>query len=496
MKNERDEYMENEDLTLPIPFNEEDIEALYGEIPIERIGFFSNVKRFFKKLFKRNKQEEISSDLDTYSKFKHFYEEMERDDPNYLSVRHAATLCDEALRVAKQRLRVSTNLNLIDDKLGELQAFINLSDEELKSLKIMLERFVALAQERSVLLEKLTDYDASLVDMEPLKEDAKKVIPSIKEAERNQRALRQDIGYLTGEKEELINERQDMLDSRKFIRKFTTFTLVTFAFMVFILIFIQFNTTTSIFIPTTILVLLAMVTLSALYVFNHRIRRDLKMNMKKQHKAIELLNKKTVVYAYYTNFLRFCYKKYKAKNSRTLERNLSTLESYRHLANRIDTVRNLMYETETGIERFVRDKKLGGMKATIEGFAKTVNLDDKKRHFTQLKAEKESVEHVLVDLDKRHEEIWDVLVRLNNGDDSKKINAVVEMYINEAEKLFTTPITNTENEEEGEPKPIWKLFEFFVEGDSPALLTEAAEGVLTDILNEPVELLPSFEEKS
>ena len=485
--------MENEDLTLPIPFSEEDIEALYGDIPIERIGFFSNIKRFFKKLFKRNNQEEVSTNLDAYSKFKHFYEEMERDDPNYLSVRHAATLCDEALRVARQRLRVSTNLNLIDDKLEELESFINLSDDELKSLKTMLERFVALAQERSVLLEKLTDYDASLVDMEPLKEDAKKVMPSLKEAEKNQRALRQDIGYLTGEKEELINERQDMLNSRAFIRKFTTFTLVAFAMTIFVLVFIQFNTTMNIFIPTTILVLLAMVTLSSLYVFSHRIRRDLKMNMKKQHKAIELLNKKTVVYAYYTNFLRFCYKKYKAKNSRTLERNLNTLESYRHLANRIDTVRNLMYETETGIERFVREKKLGGMKATIEGFAKTVNLDDKKRLFTQLNAEKETVERVLIDLDKRHEEVWDVLVRLNNGDNSKKVNEVIEMYINEAEKLFTTPLTNTE--EEGEPKPIWKLFEFFVEGDNPTLLSETAEGVLTDILNEPVELLPSFESK-
>jgi len=221
----RDEYMENEDLTLPIPFSEEDIEALYGDIPIERIGFFSNIKRFFRKLFKRDKQEEVSTNLDAYSKFKHFYEEMERDDPNYLSVRHAATLCDEALRVARQRLRVSTNLNLIDDKLDELESFINLSDDELKSLKTMLERFVALAQERSVLLEKLTDYDASLVDMEPLKEDAKKVMPSLKEAEKNQRALRQDIGYLTGEKEELINERQDMLNSKAFIRKFTTLHL-------------------------------------------------------------------------------------------------------------------------------------------------------------------------------------------------------------------------------------------------------------------------------
>jgi hypothetical protein len=252
----------------------------------------------------------------------------------------------------------------------------------------------------------------------------------------------------------------------------------------------QINTTTNIFIPTTILVLLAMATLAILYVNSQRIRRELRINMKKQHRAIELLNKKTVVYAYYTNFLRFCYNKYKAKNSRVLEHNLNTLESYRHLANRIDTVRNPMYETETGIERFVREKKLGGMKATIEGFAKTVNLDDKKRHFTQLNTEKENVERMLIELDKRHEEIWDVLVRLNNGDNSRKVNAVVEMYISEAEKLFTTPLAN--DEEEGEPKPIWKLFEFFAEGDA-TLLSETAEGVLTDILNEPVELLPPIE---
>jgi len=479
----------NEDLTLPLPFTEEDIEALYGDIPIKKVGFFSSIKRFFKKLFKRNTPNEHATDLEIYSKFRHFYEELNRDDPNYLSVRHAATLCDEALRVAKQRLKVSYNHNRINEQLGELESFINLSEDELTNLKRMLERFVTLAQERSVLLEKLTDYDSSLVEMEPLEEDAKQVMPSIKDAEKHQRALRQDIGYLTGEKEELINERLDMTSSMAFIRKFTIFTLSVLFVMVFVLVIVQLNTAFDIFIPTTILALFAMGILSVLYIFNLRIRRELRQNMKKQHKAVELLNKKSVVYAYYTNFLRFCYKKYKAKNSRMLENNLKDLESYRHLANRIDTVRSLMYETETSIERFIREKKLGGVKATIEGFAKTVNLDDKKRLFTQLQVEKDSVDKVLIDLDKRHEEIWDTLVRINAGDTSGRITSVLAMYMTEAEKLFVLPVASDESTS-SEPRPIWKLFDLFAEGESPMLLTDEASEILTNMTDEPVELLP------
>lgn len=468
-----------------MPYNEAMIDEFFEDIPVEKIGFFHNAGRFFRRLFGvRKKEIKNVADTEAYSKFKHYYYELDKDDPNYLTTRQAATLCDDALRVAIQRLKVSKRLNFLTLQLSELDAFIALTDEEIDNLKRMLERFVTLAGERSVLLEKLTDYDSSLTEIESLAEDAWQAMQSIKDAEKHQRALRMDIGYLTGEKEELIFEREDMQKNLKFIRKSTIITLGAFGMVALALVALEFsNVHFPIIIPTFILVVLAMLFVTIINIYRYRVSKDIKVNSKKQQKAIELLNKKSVVYAYYTNFLRYCYKKYKAQNSRTLENNLNDLESYRHLANRIDTVRNLMYETETGIERFLREKKLGGVKSTVEGFAKTINLEDKRRRFKELLSEKDISERTLLDLDKRHEEIWEALTTLNQTDQSTTIAGIIEAYMNEAQKLFAT---QDKPEEEPEERPIWKLFELFAEGEEG--LSDVAQGIVQDIENHEKDL--------
>jgi hypothetical protein len=162
----------------------------------------------------------------------------------------------------------------------------------------------------------------------------------------------------------------------------------------------------------------------------------MRRNLRKQQRAIELLNKKSVVYAYYTNFLRFCYKKYKAKNSRILENNLNALDNYLYLADRIDTVRSLMYETEAGIERFLRENKLSKVRTTIEDFAENIRLDDKKRRYDNLKTEKESMENALTRLDARHQEIWVILSQLENGESGDSVLPIIEAYLSEAGKLL------------------------------------------------------------
>ena len=444
-------------------YSETLIDELFGEnIPVEKVGFFSKFGRFFRRLFGMEKGPIEAADQEAYSKFKHFYEEVERDDPKYLPMRQAATLCDDALRCVSQRIKTSSRLNTIETNLIELGAFMDLAEEEIDDLKRQLDRFVALAGERSVLLEKLADYDSSLVSMEPLENDARQAMTSIKDAEKHQRALRQDIGYLTGEKQELAFDRQDMNNTLKMIYQITIGVVSVFAVISIALLYMFFNTAASLFIPTTIFVLLVMGFVLLINIFRYRVTRELKQNTKKQQRAVELLNKKSVVYAYYTNFLRYCYKKYKANNSRTLETNLNDLENYRHLANRIDTVRSLMYETETSIERFVRDKKLGGMKGTIQGFARTINLEDKKRRFNDFTTEKTSVEKSLKELDRRHEEIWDSLNKLSKLE--PKTSAIIDSYIREAEKLFEAHEKKNE-ETDNEERPIWQLFDMVEDGD-------------------------------
>ena len=446
--------------TINVYIDEEQLEAL----PVEKVGFFRRFTNFVKRVLPKRRGSESGQHKDTYSRFKHFYEALDISDPSYIGVRHASTLCDDALRIASRRIRISKHLSFLNDKLAELEAFINLTEDEIENLKKMLDRFVSLARERSVLLEKLTDYDASLVDMEPLKEDAKQVIPSIKDAEKHQRALRMDIGYLSLEKDDLVNEHEVIQKSVKFMHRVTIACIGGFFCIGLGLVLLQHFTAVNVFIPTLVFVFFVTAFVILVNLFRYKSQTEITLNQKKQQRAVELLNKKSVVFAYYTNFLKFCYRKYKARNSRMLENNLKDLDSYKQLANRIDVVRSLMYETETAIERFVREKKLGMVKATMEGFAKTINIDDKHRHFKEYSSEKEVAEKTLAELDKRHEEVWNILMELNAGDGANKVNKVIETYIEEAADMFNK--LDKPDEEKFEPRPIWQLFELFEGGEA------------------------------
>jgi hypothetical protein len=417
---------------------------------------FTNPFGFIKKIFSRETWSGSKGSYETYSRFKPFYEKMNKNDPAYPGVRQAATLCEDALRIAKQRLRYSARIHQLNEKLIELESFSKLSEEEANNLRRSLDRFVALTKERSMLLNQLSRFDNSLVEMFTLEDDAVIAIPQIKDAEKHQRALRHDIGYLRGEKEELSTERYDMSRTMLFIQRFTMGMVALFAFVAFMLVYLYIFNGRDIFFPISILILLVMAIVALLYVFRQRLRREMRTNMRKQHRAVSLLNKKNVVFAYYTNYLRFSYRKYKVKNSRTLENNINDFESYKYLVNRIDTVRALMYETEESIELFLREKKLTGVKATIEGFARTVNIEDKRRYFLEMDKEKQKTEKDLLELDARHEEIWNTLTALREADMSrdKIIEIVIATYLTEAGKLFNISENKSENTAEPAPEPV------------------------------------------
>ena len=413
-----------------------------------RKKWFGRFTGFFKNLFKSRKS--AGRDHEAYSKFKHFFEKIGPGDPMYPSVRQAATLCDDALRTAKQRIRLSERIHRLNEQMAELESFSRLTEEEIHQLKLLLDHFVSLTSERSMLLNQLSDFDKSLVEMFKLEEDAVLAIPQIHESEKYQRALRQDLSYLHGEKEDLVFEREDMNKTLLYMHRFSIGLLVLFLLVITLLAFLYIFNDQNIFLPTAILVLLVIGLVTLLSMFRQRLRAGLRLNLRKQHRAVELLNKKNILFAYYTNYLRFSYKKYKVKNARMLESNLKDFGNYKFLINRIDTIRNLMYETEDNIERFLREKKLTGVKATIEGFARTVNLEDKKRYYNEILAERQGAEKELSALEERTTEIWETLMVLNDRDHSHNhiIEEIISTYLNEAGQLFA--VLGGENDK---PKP-------------------------------------------
>jgi len=186
------------------------------------------------------------------------------------------------------------------------------------------------------------------------------------------------------------------------------------------------------------LVFLAITSGVLLYVFRKRISFELSLNNKKQKKAIHVLNQKNTVFAFYSNFLNYSYDKYHVRSASMLQSNLKDYKQYKQVAKRVDNVRGVMYQTQREIEEIMRDKKIDQDKATMEGFAKTLNLNDKKRTADALMAAKTETEKRLAELEKRHEATWELLTRLKEDRTNarERIEGVVQTYLDEVGKIL------------------------------------------------------------
>ena len=89
----------------------EEMPQTVEEEPISRGWFHNFISRLpiIGKVIKRA-QKNSAATFETYSKFKRFFDAMDAEDPLYPSVRQTSGLCDDALRIAKQRIQLGTRL--------------------------------------------------------------------------------------------------------------------------------------------------------------------------------------------------------------------------------------------------------------------------------------------------------------------------------------------------------------------------------------------------
>ncbi len=414
----------------------------YTDVPYEteasKPSIVERVIGFFQRIFGKREREQ-APDFESYSMFRHFLDDMDANDPMFTPVKKAAGLCDDALKIVRQRMESSTRIHQLDSSLAELECFGNLSDDETHRLKQHLDRFLSLTRERNDLLDRLTAFDKNLYDLYKLEGEAQYALPQIEEAERTQRMLNRDLSVIHGERADLEYRFDGLSDGLLFIQRFIIGMVAAFVFVTLVLGYLLMFEGRDIFFPTTILVLSAMVIASLLYIFRRQVLHEMDVNVKRQSQAVSLLNKKNVIYAYYTNYLRFSYDKYKVRNSGMLRKRLHDFGNYKHVVNRIDAIRKIMYETENEIETIFREKQLNNIKTTIERFARTISLDDKKQVYKELLNEKAQIEKNLASLDERQAEIWDLLVELNECDYSKDkiIDRVIQAYLDEVSRILT-----------------------------------------------------------
>lgn len=423
-----------------------------GDLKLEenkpkKANIFTHLVNFINKVTPAPKSKKAA----TVSRFDLFVRLVPKKHESFEVVKKSAELCDEAIIISKRRIQAIKRAGVLAEKMAELECYESLTDEEIEDFKNMIERFISLNKDRNALRFQIVGFDKGLVEMGALEEGAKYILDSMENSERLRKILRHDIGLLQGEKSDLEYDYFQMQNAGDFVQKLSIGLLSVFGLMAAFLGFWIFYNSQNMFVPTALLCFTVIILIMFLRAFRHRIGRELRINLLKQQKCVEFINKKNVVYAYHLNFLRFAYKKYNVRNSDKLKKNLSDFHDYKTITRRYDSIKNAMYQTERQIEDFLREKKIVNALITIEKFAKTVDLEDKRKVYNDYATEKQRMEKLLEGLDKLLEGIWGELTLLSELDNTKDkiVERIISQYTEEVENIvkINTPAEGDDADE-------------------------------------------------
>lgn len=416
------------------------------------MSFFGGILDFINRFRNQNKEEKEDFE---HAKFNEFLYDASNE-TEYKIVKHVIILCNKALTACRQRIYLMKKLKDYDMRLNEVDCYNKLSKEEAEELKSLIEQFVSLTKERNILRYQLTDFDKGVNKLENIETRAEDAVKKMRDAEYNQKVFRQDIGYLQMEKEELKEEQSKLVFGLNFIYKFSIVMLLLFGMGVIVLTVSNLFEKRTVFFSLSIMAILVICVIALIYFFRRKLTFELQINRKKQEKLVELLSKKNVLYSYYTNFLKYEYKKFQVRNSDMLAAHIKEYDNYKYITSRYDSIRNILYQTQDLLEKFLKDKKIDMESVSIEKFANTISIDDKMEYCREINISKEKTEKLLKAVDEKHEELWNQVVEIGKRDWSGKeiIENLMSAYEREAENLnFEMDIDESyENELEEELK--------------------------------------------
>lgn len=388
---------------------------------------------FINKFKSQNNEEK---EVYEYTKFNEFLYDASTETEHKI-VKHVIILCNKALLACRQRIYLMRKIKEYDARLKEVECYNQLSEEEARELKSLIEQFVSLTKERNILRYQIVDFDRGVTKLENIENDAEDAVEKMRDAEYNQRIFKQDIGYLQMEKEDLKEEQSKLVFGLNFIYKFSIAMLLLFGVGIIVLSLSNIFTKMTIFFSLSIIAILVICVISLVYFFRKKLTYELKINIKKQEKLVEILSKKNVLYSYYTNFLKYEYNKFQVRNSDMLASHIKEYDNYKHLTSRYDSIRNIMYQTQELLEKFLRNKKINMDEVSIEKFANTISIDDKIEYCKEINISKAEAEQKLKEVDEKHENLWKQVVDIGKKDWSGKeiIENLMNAYLREAEKI-------------------------------------------------------------
>lgn len=416
----------------------EDDKTQFVEIE-EKPKFLSKILNFVSKY---KGVENSHNEYKDYSVFEHIANNVDTKDltrENHLNVREAVTLSEEAMKLFNQKLVFLDRSKSNNDKISKMEIFNKLNDQELEYFKMILGRYESLVKEKNVIDAQLSSFNKNVVHLSSIIDDANENINKIAEAEKTHRIFRQDINHIEGEKQELLDEMEQLIIARDFFSKFSmAFIFISVVFAIglsFVGIFYEAD----IFMQLFILIITVMIVGTFIAVTRINISKRMRLNIAFQKRAVSLLNKKNAVYAYYTNYLNFEYNKYRVKTSNELKSNIKEVDFYKQTLRRYNNVRAVVRESEIEIYEFLDEHKINSLRMSLLQFAKEVNIDEQMTFYKNLTIEKDKIDTILFELDEKYDLVISKLNTLSDNDNTstKVVSKIVNQYYDEIERVVS-----------------------------------------------------------
>ncbi len=428
------------------------IDEFFDDEPPKRKGFFGIIKSALG--FKEEVEEVIYHERNEFIEFLEDVPDYVSDE-DYENIKEITLLCTRSIGIITQKMQLLSNCKSIEREIHNTKYISDLTDEDILKLRKQIDLFLNLSRENTRLMYQVTSYNRAVSELQGRTEQAHKVLPEIEHSERQAKLIKSDIYLIETERSEIYDSYDKMTTSIDVIDKASITALVLFTIFTVVLMYLNIFKSVHVLMYLLALIMVLITSVGGMYISKLKLKKAIKINLKKQARAVELLNKKNAVLAHHTNFLNYEYKRFNTANSVSLRSNLSEFEEYKKVANRKSATRRSLEETEAELKDFFRDRGKTLPNISVEKFVDMIDIENKKMHYDRLVLERVKVEEEVEKLDLEQEELWEHIEYLQNITASERnfIADIIKAYYAKLEKIMNNykdvfVSTNGENEEE------------------------------------------------
>lgn len=401
----------------------------------EKVHPFRRFLNFLKSIFLPVSVEEHSVNQEVGNLGSMNREDLSR---SYDDVRKAALLCEKSLKIAGMRADLAIKQQSINESLHELEKFEKMTDEEKQYITNILKRYQDVDKEKHSLRGQMSEFTKILDYLEPIEGDIKASLESMDEAEDKQRRLKMDMNYIEGERADLEDQKKDIERNLKYIYKGAIILTVLFSLIAVGLLYLWFGRGIEIFSYALYAAISVIIVATLLYIYRRRLIFEDKMNVALQIRAVELLNRKKVLYVHYTSFLNYEYKKYRVKSAFQLREIWKEFDYYKHVTSRYSNVRNIAYAIEDELHIFLKKHGLQHSKASVADITKLLNFEHNRKEYLRFARQLEVVEGRLAKYEDDQQAVWDELSILKQRDatQEKVVERMIDKYFEDVGKII------------------------------------------------------------